>query len=200
MKLTDEVKDWKKYCWQRKEFVLFDSEGEPVAKGKATIRCNKRQSHVVIAGIKIGHSGHPIGYPASYGKLGRLRACPWESLPPADRDEVDRRLRDRAATRLIEQYPGEAADLLGVPRGRPFWKLIISNRRMSSGDQKAFVDSIREHERAATVARQAEQARIRRAKARRDRAQGIASRDAQRSRMDQAFGNETADGRRFSQR
>ena len=159
-----------------------------LVKGEAARRCNEQQSHVVIAGIKISHSGDIESAPAGIN-FGRVRVCRFKSFPLADQDEIERRLSVQEATRLIEQHPGEAADLLGVPRGTPVWKLIISYRRMSSGDQKAFVDSIREHERAATVARQAEQVRIRRAKARRDRAQGIASRDAQRSRMGQVFGS-----------
>ena len=160
MKLNDEVRDWDALRWQRKVFLLFlDSEMEPLAKGKATIRCNEQNRYVEVGEFRFNPRNIIIMSPSRYFGC-RVRAQQYESFLPLERDELDRRLREKEASRLIEKHPGEAADLLGVPRGAPVLMLVRSYRIASSGDQEAFFELMKEHH--DTAAKQALRSAIRR--------------------------------------
>lgn len=190
MNLKNEVMDWDGERWQRRVYVLFlESEMEPLAKGKAEIQDNVQKHYVRIGEFEVDPHNNMITSPPNY--LGcKARVCRYGSFSRLQQDEVDRRLRDRAVSALISLHQNEAADLLGLPHGRPVWMLVRNYRHESSGDQEAFFDLMNEH--AAKTAKQAMSAAIRRANACRERARSAANRDTQRSSMNQLFGKQTS--------
>lgn len=185
MKLYDEVTDWRSFRWQRLEFVLFlDSEMEPRAKDETEIRCNDQNPYVRIAKFRFSPWDNRITSPSQFSGR-RARVCPYGSLPILGREEVDQRLLDKEASRLIKKHPGEAADLLAVPRRSGFVVPLIRSyrRKLLPGDQEAFVDLMKAHER-----HEAEQEVRARMAAVRNTPQSIAIRNA----VNQLLGNQTA--------